>query len=127
MRRSVPAARRPASGTRPSPPPRPSAALLRYSQLVDPTIRRAGGLEQVFEDAVVVGDEAEAPLSPLSQVFEDAVVVVDEGHNLPAVARAVQDVGFTGPLEVELSAHSSTAPSTAHAALIALRKAFGAD
>ena len=47
--------------------------------------------------------------------------------DLRAVARAVQDVGFAGPLEVELSAHSSTAPSTAHAALTALREAFGED
>jgi len=37
-----------------------------YQQLVEPITRRAGGLEQVYEDAVVV---------------------VDEAHNLPQVAR----------------------------------------
>ena len=40
--------------------------FITYSQLVDPVIRRAGGLDAVLEDAVVV---------------------VDEGHNLPSVAR----------------------------------------
>lgn len=47
--------------------------------------------------------------------------------DLRAVARAVEEVGFAGPLEVELSAHSSTAPATAHAALTALHEAFDTD
>ena len=40
--------------------------FITYQQLVDPIIRRSGGLEQVFEDAIVV---------------------IDEGHNLPQVSR----------------------------------------
>ena len=43
-----------------------SLIFVTYQQLVEPITRRAGGLEQVFEDALVV---------------------VDEAHNLPQVAR----------------------------------------
>jgi sugar phosphate isomerase/epimerase len=43
-----------------------------------------------------------------------------------AVARAVREIGFEGPLEVELSRHSSTATATAGAAIHFLRALFGA-
>ncbi|MDJ0974565.1 MAG: sugar phosphate isomerase/epimerase family protein [Planctomycetota bacterium] len=43
----------------------------------------------------------------------------------PRVAAAVADIGFEGPLEVELSRHSATAPSTAAASLAFLRPLFG--
>ncbi len=43
-----------------------------------------------------------------------------------AVAAAVRDIAFAGPLEVELSRHSATAPATAAASLTFLRKAFRA-
>lgn len=42
-----------------------------------------------------------------------------------AVARAVRDVGFQGPLEVELSRHGSEAPRVAAASLAFLRARFG--
>ena len=42
-----------------------------------------------------------------------------------ALARAVHDVRFEGPLEVELSRHASTAPMTAEKALVFLRRVFG--
>jgi sugar phosphate isomerase/epimerase len=45
--------------------------------------------------------------------------------DLAAVARAIDEVGFRGPLEVELSRHSATAPATARAAREHLRQAFG--
>jgi L-ribulose-5-phosphate 3-epimerase len=45
--------------------------------------------------------------------------------DLAAVARALEEVGFTGPLEVELSRHSATAPASARAAREHLRRAFG--
>ncbi|KAH8052641.1 ATP-dependent DNA helicase [Aureococcus anophagefferens] len=51
---------------RPDPGGRASLIFVTYQQLVEPITRRAGGLEQVFEDALVV---------------------VDEAHNLPQVAR----------------------------------------
>lgn len=41
-----------------------------------------------------------------------------------SVARAVAEVGFDGPLEVELSRHSSTATATAEASIRYLRTAF---
>jgi len=41
------------------------------------------------------------------------------------VAAAVRASGFAGPLEVELSRHSATAPATAAASLAFLRRAFG--
>lgn len=43
-----------------------------------------------------------------------------------SVAAAVRDAAFTGPLEVELSRHSATAPATAAASLTFLRAAFNA-
>ncbi len=43
-----------------------------------------------------------------------------------AVAAAVAAVGFVGPLEVELSRHSATAPATAAASHAFLRAHFGA-
>jgi len=43
-----------------------------------------------------------------------------------AVARAVREVEFTGPLEVELSRHSSTATETADASIRFLRGVFRA-
>ena len=47
------------------------------------------------------------------------------GHvDFQAVAQAVQDVGFEGPLEVELSRHSSTATATAAASIDFLRRVF---
>ena len=42
----------------------------------------------------------------------------------PAIARALDAVGFHGPLEVELSRHSATAPATAQTSLAFLRAAF---
>lgn len=42
------------------------------------------------------------------------------------VAAAVRATGFHGPLEVELSRHSASAPETARASLAFLRRAFGA-
>jgi sugar phosphate isomerase/epimerase len=45
--------------------------------------------------------------------------------DLAAVARAVAEVGWRGPLEVELSRHSATAPASARAAREHLRRAFG--
>lgn len=42
-----------------------------------------------------------------------------------ALATAVRATGFDGPLEVELSSHSATAPATATAALAFLRSHFG--
>lgn len=45
--------------------------------------------------------------------------------DLAAIARALTEVGFTGPLEVELSRHSATAPATARTAREHLRRAFG--
>lgn len=45
--------------------------------------------------------------------------------DLPAVARALDEVGFRGALEVELSRHAATAPATARAAREHLRRAFG--
>jgi len=42
-----------------------------------------------------------------------------------AVARAVEDVAFRGPLEVELSRHGAQAPEIAAAALRFLKEAFG--
>lgn len=42
-----------------------------------------------------------------------------------SIASAARDVGFDGPLEVELSRHSATAPVTARDALTFLRGAFG--
>jgi sugar phosphate isomerase/epimerase len=42
-----------------------------------------------------------------------------------AVADAVGEVGFQGPLEVELSRHSAIAPATAEAAIAFLRRTFG--
>jgi sugar phosphate isomerase/epimerase len=42
-----------------------------------------------------------------------------------AVASAVSEAGFAGPLEVELSRHSSTAPDTAERSLAFLRRTFG--
>lgn len=44
-----------------------------------------------------------------------------------AVARAVEEVGFEGPLEVELSRHSSTAAATAEASIRFLREVFRAE
>lgn len=44
-----------------------------------------------------------------------------------AVARAVRAASFDGPLEVELSRHSATAPRTAEASLAFLRAAFTAS
>ena len=44
--------------------------------------------------------------------------------DFPAVARAVEEVGFDGPLEVELSRHSSTATATAEASIRFLRGVF---
>ena len=41
-----------------------------------------------------------------------------------AVARAVEEMGFRGPLEVELSRHSATAPATARSCVEFLRHAF---
>jgi sugar phosphate isomerase/epimerase len=41
-----------------------------------------------------------------------------------SVARAVRETGFAGPLEVELSRHSATAPETARASLAFLRRHF---
>lgn len=41
-----------------------------------------------------------------------------------AVAAAVREVGYTGPLEVELSRHSATAPATAAASVAFLRPLF---
>jgi len=43
-----------------------SLIFITYQQLIEPVTRRAGGLEQVLEDAVIC---------------------VDEAHNLPQVAR----------------------------------------
>ena len=68
-----------------------------YQQLVEPITRRAGGLEQVFEDAVVV---------------------VDEAHNLPQVAREVD-----GPDGIEVTynfeaAKDATAGYAARATLV---------
>jgi sugar phosphate isomerase/epimerase len=45
--------------------------------------------------------------------------------DFPAIARAVEETGFSGPLEVELSRHSATAPTTAEASLHFLRRVFG--
>lgn len=45
--------------------------------------------------------------------------------DLGAVARALDEVGFRGPLEVELSRHSATAPDSARAARAHLNRAFG--
>ena len=42
-----------------------------------------------------------------------------------AVAAAVRDVGFQGPLEVELSRHAAMAPAVAEASLAFLRPLFG--
>jgi sugar phosphate isomerase/epimerase len=42
-----------------------------------------------------------------------------------AIARAVRETGFAGPLEVELSRHSASAPDVAREALAFLRAAFG--
>ena len=48
-----------------------------------------------------------------------------EGHvDFEAVARAVEEIGFKGPLEVELSRHSSTATATAEASIHFLRRLF---
>ena len=44
--------------------------------------------------------------------------------DFPAIAGAVTAIGFQGPLEVELSRHSATAPATAEASLAFLRKTF---
>ena len=41
-----------------------------------------------------------------------------------AIAKAVADVGFGGPLEVELSRHGSEAPRVAAASLAFLRARF---
>lgn len=41
------------------------------------------------------------------------------------LARALDDAGYSGPLEVELSRHSATAPDTARAARAFLRRALG--
>lgn len=46
--------------------------------------------------------------------------------DLEAIAQAVSDVGFEGPLEVELSRHASTAAATAEASIRCLRKVFHA-
>jgi sugar phosphate isomerase/epimerase len=45
--------------------------------------------------------------------------------DLAAVARALNEIGWRGPLEVELSRHSATAPASARAAREHLRQAFG--
>jgi sugar phosphate isomerase/epimerase len=47
--------------------------------------------------------------------------------DFPAIARAVRDVGFEGPLEVELSRHAATAPITAAQSLAFLRDVFGGN
>lgn len=41
-----------------------------------------------------------------------------------ALAKSIEEVGFDGPLEVELSRHAATAPATAEAALGFLRRIF---
>ena len=46
--------------------------------------------------------------------------------DFPAIGRALRDIGFTGPLEVELSRHSAIAPVTARDSLAFLQTAFGA-
>ena len=46
--------------------------------------------------------------------------------DFPAIARALGSVSFKGPLEVELSRHSSTAPATARESLLFLQRAFWA-
>ena len=52
-------------------------------------------------------------------------VAFGEGEvDFDAVARAVRELGFAGPLEVELSRHSATAPETARASLAFLRRRF---
>ena len=43
-----------------------------------------------------------------------------------AIGRAIHDIGFQGPLEVELSRHSAIAPMTARDSLAFLQTAFGA-
>ena len=42
----------------------------------------------------------------------------------PSVARGVRDAGYVGPIEVELSRHSSEAPSTARRSIEFLRRVF---
>ena len=51
--------------------------------------------------------------------FGDGVV------DFPALANAVRDVNYAGPLEVELSRHAATAPATAAAAVEFLARTFG--
>lgn len=51
----------------------------------------------------------------------------DGAIDFTAVGRAIRGAGFGGPLEVELSRHAATAPTTAAAALAFLRAAFGED
>jgi sugar phosphate isomerase/epimerase len=53
-------------------------------------------------------------------------LALGEGEvDFTAVGEAVLEVGFEGPLEVELSRHGATAPATAAAALAFLRRVFG--
>jgi len=55
----------------------------------------------------------------------DHLAFGDGDVEFPAIARALDAVGFHGPLEVELSRHSATAPATAQTSLTYLRAAFG--
>ncbi len=56
----------------------------------------------------------------------DHLMFGDGEVDFTAIARAVDEVGFSGALEVELSRHSASAPTTAEAALAFLRACFGA-
>lgn len=52
-------------------------------------------------------------------------LALGEGEvDFPEIARAVRETGFQGPLEVELSRHSATAPATARDSLAFLRATF---
>jgi sugar phosphate isomerase/epimerase len=54
-------------------------------------------------------------------------LALGEGEvDFPGLATAVREVGFYGPLEVELSRHSATAPETARRSIRFLRRIFAA-
>jgi sugar phosphate isomerase/epimerase len=68
-------------------------------------------IEENAEDLLVIQLDDHVP------GIHDHLAFGEGEVDFAAIAAAVKRIGFTGPLEVELSRHSSTAPSTARDAL----------
>lgn len=120
--------------------PEPGMAIERADQW--PMVRDAvghGALGLTLDVGHCLATEEGEPADAIRTHAADLLVIQLDDHrrgvhdhlafgegevDFPAVAEAVAAADFQGPLEVELSRHSATAPVTARAAIAFLRTAF---